>query len=262
MNPDTRTEPGWLDALIDTLEADPSIGLVTSRVMLLNDPQRINTCGNQVHLTGLTLCRGAGQEPMAFLAPAQVGAVSGAAFAIRRELFEILGGFDQQFFMYMEDTDLSLRAQLAGYKCAYVPSSVVFHDYKLRFGPRKTFYQERNRYLTVLKVYRWPTLLVLLPAYLLAEIVTWGFVLMQDREHWGNKVRVYHWVATHWRQIGASRQETQAIRRVNDRALLAHCTHELAFEQTGGGFIARLSHAVFDPLFLVFHRLALAIVRW
>ena len=91
----------------------------------------------------------------------------------------------------MEDTDLSWRARLAGYRCLYVPTSIVYHEYTLRFGPRKIFYQERNRYLMLLKGAHWATLLVLLPALLLAEVVTWGFVLAQDRRRLANKARAY-----------------------------------------------------------------------
>lgn len=262
LNPDTRVETGWCEALLAALEANPEAGLATSRILMLSSPDRINTCGNDTHCSGLTLCRGAGRPALTFSQLSEVSAVSGACFVIRRALFKELGGFDHSFFMYMEDTDLSWRARLAGYKSLYVPGSVVYHDYRLRFGPRKTFYQERNRYLMMLKVYRWRTLLALLPALILAEIVTWGFVLTRDRAHLDNKLRVYAWIVTHWRSIMQARRASQALRRVPDHALLASCTHALAFEQTGDGLVATVAHYIFDPLFGLFHQLALRIVRW
>ena len=262
LNPDTIVEPGWLEALIAALESDPQCGLATSRILLLDDPRRINTCGNDVHCTGLTLCRGMGKDRAAFPDQTEVGAVSGAAFAVRRQVFETLEGFDETFFLYVEDTDLSWRARLAGYQCLYVPRSVVYHDYRLHFGPRKTFHQERNRYLMLLKSLRWRTLLVLLPALLAAEVVAWGFVLLRDRRHLANKLRAYGWVVEHWGEIVASRRRVQATRKVSDREMIAGCTHRLAFEQTGEGAIARLAHAVFDPLFYALHRVALALVWW
>ena len=262
LNPDTVVEPGWLDALLSALEADPQAGLATSKILLLNDPQRINTCGNDVHLTGLTLCRGMGLESSALAEPQEVGAVSGAAFAMRRDLFETLGGLDETFFLYMEDTDLSWRARLAGYRCLYVPSSRVQHDYALRFGPQKTFYQERNRYLLLLKSLRWRSLIVLMPALLLAEIVTWGFVWLREPRRWANKVQAYRWVLSHWGQVMEVRRRTQALRRVRDRELLALTTYRLAFEQSAGGPLPRLASLVFDPLFFLLHRLTLAVIRW
>jgi GT2 family glycosyltransferase len=262
LNPDTVVEPGWLEPLIKTLESDPRAGLATSRILLLSDPDRINTCGNDVHLTGLTLCRGMGKDREAFAVQGEVAAVSGAAFAMRRELFEALGGFDASFFMYMEDTDLSWRARLAGYGCLFVPQSVVYHDYALHFGPRKTFFQERNRYMMLLKSLRWPTLLLLLPALLLGEIVTWGYVLTREPQRLANKLRAYAWVAGHWGRVMESRRQVQTGRRINDRDLIARCATRLAFEQTGDGFVARLAHLAFDPLFYFLQRLALMIIWW
>lgn len=262
LNPDTAVEPGWLDHLVIALQANPRVGLVTSKILLMSDPQRINTCGNDVHCTGLTLCRGMGRDSNAFTEPTEVDAVSGAAFAVRRETFEALGGFDADFFMYMEDTDLSWRARLAGYTCLCAPESVVYHDYSLHFGPRKTFYQERNRYLMLLKSLRWGTFAALLPALLLGEGVTWGFVLLRERRNLGNKLQAYAWVFRHWRSIMKARRTTQSLRRIRDRDLIARCSHRLSFEQTGPGVLARAAHVVFDPLFFLLHRLALALVWW
>ncbi len=262
LNPDALVTAGWLEALLESLASDLAVGLATSRILLLSDSERINACGNEMHYTGLTLCRGLGQRRAAMDRPAEVSAVSGAAFAMTRELFLELGGFEQEFFMYMEDTDLSWRARLAGYRCLYVPSSVVYHNYTLHFDPLKTFYQERNRYLILLRGLRGRSLLLLLPALLLAEAVTWGFSLLLDRGRWTNKLRAYAWILRHGREVAAGRRAVQALRRSPDRQLIAACTHRLAFEQTGVGFVARVAHVVFDPLFLVWHWAALALMRW
>jgi hypothetical protein len=180
---------------------------------------------------------------------AEVGSVSGAAFVIRRTLFETLGGFDPSFFMYMEDTDLSLRARLAGWRILYVPDSIVYHDYRLTFGPRKTYYQERNRYWLLLKVFRQRTLIALLPALLLAELVAWGFVLLRDRRNWANKLQAYRVVIRDREQLKLARRQTQALRRVPDSHLLAQAHFRLGYEQTGHGLLTTLAHWIFDPLF-------------
>ncbi len=262
LNPDTVVEPGWLDALIAALDASPQAGLATPKILLREDPEHINTCGGDLHLTGLHLCRGMGKPRTELTEAAAVGAISGAAFAMRRELFERLGGFDGSFFLYMEDTDLSFRVRLAGYTCLYAPESVVRHRYVLRFGPDKTYYQERNRYLMLLKGLRWPTLVVMTPALLLGEVVTWGYVVLGDRAHWTNKLRAYGYVVRHWPAIMAQRRLVQAQRRAADRDVLRQSTHHLAYEQTGAGAAATLAHFVFDPLFLVFRGLTLAVTRW
>lgn len=262
LNPDTEVTPGWLDALIAALESSPRVGMATAKILLREERERINTCGGDTHLTGLTLCRGMGQQRDEMAEPAAVGAVSGAAFVMRRALFRQVGGFDGSFFMYMEDTDLSWRVRLAGYTCLYAPEAVVYHRYNLRFGPDKTYYQERNRYVMLLKGLRWPTLLLLAPALLLAEVVTWGYVLVGDRPRWRNKLRAYGYIVRHWPAIMAERRRVQAQRGAADRTLLRQTTHHLAYEQTGDGLAASLAHWVFDPLFLLFRQAALAATRW
>ena len=176
----------------------------------MSDPERLNTCGCNIHVTGLTLCRGMGRARDTYVQRDEVGAISGAAFAIRAELFERLGGFDETMFLYLEDTDLSWRARLAGWQTVYVPDSLVLHDYELRITPLKVFWEERNRYLMLLKSLRWPTLLLLAPVYLLAEVITWAFVLLKDRHNIGNKLRAYGWVMASWSLIRRKRRETRA----------------------------------------------------
>jgi GT2 family glycosyltransferase len=262
LNPDTEVADGWSEALISALEADPALGLATSRITLRDHPARLNAAGNDVHLTGLTLCRGAGRPAADYDRPADVAAVSGAAFAIRRDLFELLEGFDPSFFTYLEDTDLSLRARLAGYRSVYVPESLVLHDYRLRFGPLKSYYQERNRYLMLLKLYRWPTLLLLLPPLILAELVAWGCVLLADRGHWPNKLRAYRYMLSRWRPIWRSRARVQALRAVPDRQLLAATTSALDYGQSGLARSSRAARRLFDPFFAPYRRFLLRVVRW
>lgn len=262
LNPDTRPDPAALGALVTALGQDPHCGMSTARILLASQPDRINTCGNQIHLSGITLCRGAGQPASQYSAPDQVSAVSGAAFAMRRDLFHQLGGFDPVFFMYLEDTDLSLRARLAGWTCCYVPAAVVAHDYRLQFSPNKTFYLERNRYWMLLKHFRLATLTLLLPVLLLAEAISWGFVLLRQPQRWRNKTAAYAWVWRHRQELAQARQCTQALRRTTDRALLLQHVWRLDFAQVGSGPAARLAALVFNPLFAGLKALLVAFLWW
>ncbi|OQY46047.1 MAG: hypothetical protein B6242_08800 [Anaerolineaceae bacterium 4572_78] len=257
INPDTTVENGWLEALIDALESNPKAGLATSQILLMASPYRVNACGNNTHFTGLTLCRGMGQKRNELSAMVEVGATSGCAFAMRKDLFDTLGGFDEPFFMYMEDTDLSWRARLMGYKVIYVPDSIVYHDYKLKFGSKKVFYQERNRYIMLLKSLKWRTLLLMTPALLLAEIITWGFVLVRERTNFSNKLKAYKWIVEHWTELMEKRHEVQRLRQVSDHEFLSDCITNLDYSQTGKGLIAMLADKVFNPLFSILHKFSL-----
>lgn len=262
LNPDTLVERGWMDALLAPFADDRRIGLTTARILLLKDPTRLNTCGNNIHLTGLTLCRGMGQGRDAYPRREPVAAISGAACAIPTELFRQLGGFDESFFLYLEDTDLSWRARLAGRETVYVPDCVVLHDYELRITPKKVFWQERNRLLMLLKSLRWPTLILMLPALLLAEVIAWSFVLMRDRRNAANKLRAYGWIMTNWRRVLAKRRETQAGRAVSDRVLIKSTGFRIEFEQAATGGVVAVARFVFDPLFFILRGFTLALLWW
>lgn len=251
INPDTSVEDGWLDALIHAMQINHDTCLVTCKVVLLDNPSKINACGNDVHISGITLCRGMGQPATSFCTPTTVNAVSGAAFAMPRKLFRELDGFDQDFFMYMEDTDLSLRARLAGKPTLFVPDSIVNHAYALRFGPSKTYFQERNRYLMLLKLYHWRTLLVLLPILILGEMVTWGFVLLQEPARMGNKFRAYGWVIKNWKQIVYKHRQVQRSRQASDRILINEMITNLDIVQVQSGWMGKMAGKIFSGLFYI-----------
>jgi GT2 family glycosyltransferase len=262
LNPDILVQRGWLDALRRALDADSTAGLATARILLKDRPDTINTCGIDVHISGLSMCRGMGHPRQAFNTQCEVTAVSGAAFMIRRDLFFQLGGFDSRYFLYMEDIDLSLRARLAGWRILFVPNAMVYHDYKLCFGPLKIYYQERNRYFMLIRIYQYRTLAVLLPTLLLAEVVTWGFVIGHEPKRLINKLNAYAAVLRVWPALIRTRRRVQSLRKITDRTLLESSVSLLNFEQIGKTLTVRLAHQIFDPLFHACHSFALRVVSW
>lgn len=262
LNPDTIPHAGWLERLIAALESQPKVGMATPKILLLSEPGKINTCGNTIHLTGISVCRGVRASETEYSKPDMVSAVSGACFAVRRSLFTELGGFDDAFFMYMEDTDLSLRARLLGYEIAYVPDAIIEHDYALTLNESKIFLQERNRYLMLLKALKWPTLLVLLPALLEAEVITWGFVLLRDRRGVLQKLAAYGWVIANWKKVIQKRLQTQRYRRAADKDIIHATVYHLDVRQLGDTPFARFCERVFDAAFALYLWLLRRIVSW
>jgi GT2 family glycosyltransferase len=225
LNPDTVVESGWLDALLAPLKAQP--GLATAKILLLDEPSRIDTCANAVHLSGLTVCRGHGRSAGSFCGLEQVLAVSGAAFAIDRELFDRLGGFDERFFMYLEDTDLSLRAALLGAPVWYVGESRVHHRHVPAFGPRKLHWLERNRWLMLLKIWSGQTLLSLLPTLIVVEALTWSYALVRGPAALRAKASSWAWLLARLPGILSARRVTQRGRVADDWFLLRRCSWRL-----------------------------------
>ncbi|MGI8857781.1 MAG: glycosyltransferase family 2 protein [Thermomicrobiales bacterium] len=261
LNPDTEPEPTWLATLVAALEADPAIGLATSKIILTNDRTRINTCGNAVHIAGFATCRGLNAPATQYTEPEDVAAVSGAAFIIRRALMERLGGFDASFFMYVEDTDLSWRAILLGARCRIVPASVVAHRYALTLDAEKTFYLERNRMQMLLKCYRARTLLLLAPALLLGEVAAWGYAALQGPAHLRAKANAARWVFHHRRDIRERRRTVQASRVVGDCALLSLATSQLPIALLQSGRGARIATVCAALPFMLSRHAVLALER-
>src|SRR5262249_22813624 len=136
VNQDAVGTPGWIESLVDALDQDVSAAAANPKILLRTDPRRLNTCANAPNYTGITLCRGYNQPATHFVRTEVVGAISGAAFVVRRDAFLRIGGFDPAFFLYLEDTDLSLRLALAGYHCRYVPDASVLHEFTPSFTAR------------------------------------------------------------------------------------------------------------------------------
>ena len=121
LNDDAVAHPGWLDALVAALEARPDAGMCASQVRLFGEP-RLDSAGMLVARDGSSKQRGHGRPPEDFPVAEEVLMPSGSAALYRRAMLDEIGGFDDDFFLYCEDTDLGLRARWAGWKCLYVPA--------------------------------------------------------------------------------------------------------------------------------------------
>jgi GT2 family glycosyltransferase len=261
LNPDAVAEPGWLLALVSGMLADGR-NLATSKITLLKDRQRLNTSGNQIHYLGLSFCRGWKLDRSAYSTPELVSGASGAALAITRDLFDRLEGFDEGMFLYHDDVDLSLRALLAGERCMYVPDSVVEHDYELRLSPQKWCWVESHRYAVLLKTYRLPTLLMLLPALVSVELMTLAYLATRGPAYVAAKLASYGWLARNWRAILSARRRAQRLRTIEDRRLLRLLVDRIPFEQLAPAWIARLAGLMVNPVSSAYRRLVISMVRW
>jgi GT2 family glycosyltransferase len=229
LNPDTSVQSGWLDQLLAPLADGPA--LATPQIVLMDQAGLIDAAGNEVHVSGITVCRNHGQRSARRGPTERILAVSGAAFAIDQASFERLGEFDESFFMYLEDTDLSLRAAIAGIPCWYVGGSLVRHRHVPMFGPRKLYWLERNRYQMLLKVWSVPTLFALIPSLLVVEALTWGYAVLGGPTALAAKARAWRMLlANPWR-LAAARRKAQALRRVPDPEILTRCARQLDFQE-------------------------------
>ena len=153
INDDAMASPTWLEHLLIAMETDPRIGSCASAVLLMGT-NSLDSAGMLMAADGSSKQRGNGQPHSTFAKSEMVLMASGSASFFRREMIEQTGGFDEDFFLYCEDSDLGLRAQWAGWTCAYVPQALVTHRYSQSAGkasPLKAYLVERNRLRLVVK---------------------------------------------------------------------------------------------------------------
>jgi GT2 family glycosyltransferase len=128
LNPDTEADPGWLEALIRAAERHPETSFFASKLVDFYDRRILDGAGDALRRSGLPYRLGHGELDRGhFDREAYVFGACAAAALYRRTLFEQIGPFDEDFFAYCEDGDISFRSQLAGHRCLYVPEAVVYH---------------------------------------------------------------------------------------------------------------------------------------
>lgn len=167
LNPDAVPEAGFLDAIRQA----PSGWSAWSGVLTLPGGGRVNNGGGVVHLTGLAWS-GRFDEPVASLpaAPYEAGFLTGGCLAVRRPVWDELGGYADGYGAYHEDTELSLRLRLAGHRFGFVPDARAEHDYLFDKGDAKWRFLEANRWRTIVRTYPAPVLAAAAPVLVAAEL--------------------------------------------------------------------------------------------
>lgn len=128
---DTVVTPGFLDPLIEPFRNDPGLGQTSAKIRFLRDPSRLNAAGGARinFLLGTTKVTGSGEIDRGQYDEPGECIANGGCTLVRRDIYERLNGFDARFDPYgFEDLDFSLRVRKSGFRCLYVPSSLVYHD--------------------------------------------------------------------------------------------------------------------------------------
>ncbi|MDH3404078.1 MAG: glycosyltransferase family 2 protein [Acidobacteriota bacterium] len=171
LNVDTQAAPDWLAQLAAHLEAAPdSVGFAASKMLQLAVPERIDGAGDTFSRYGSARKRGHGEPAAGWTRPERVLSASAGAALYRRSMLDDVGLFDESFGSYLEDVDLGLRAQLAGWECLFVPAARVLHEGGGSALPRPGYVRllTANRAATVVKNLPGRLLLRHLPA------LVWG----------------------------------------------------------------------------------------
>lgn len=247
INPDTRVEPDFLPPLIEQMNKSESIAVCQPLVYLF-DKKTVNLTGKETHYLGFDWIRD--YKSKRKLRNEQIYSFSGSGVLIRKSIYVKLGGYDDLYFMYYEDSDLSWKLNLFGKKILFTPKSVLYHDYKYipqeKHQPlkRKLFYIERNRLQTIFKNYSFKTLFLLVPAIIFMEI---GMITFAIIDGWGlTKLKTYLSIMQNFETLNSNRKFIQEKRIVSDKTIMQSFKSKITFEKFSNPVIKYIVNPVLD----------------
>lgn len=172
LNPDAYAEPRWLEELLAATIRRPEFSFFGSRLVRAGAPDELDGTGDVMHVSGMAWRRDHGLSVAGVeRAEEEIFSPCAAAALYRRDVFLSVGGFDEHFFCYYEDSDLSFRLRLTGERCLYVPGAVAHHvgsattgrmsDFTIYHSYRnQTWVYVKNMPLPLLIGYFWQHVLV------------------------------------------------------------------------------------------------------
>jgi GT2 family glycosyltransferase len=175
LNPDAFPEPDWLRRLLRAADEHPDASAFGSRQLCHEDADILDGIGDSYHMSGLVWRQGyRARQKAEDLVPREIFSPCAAAALYRRQALADIGGFDEDYFCYVEDVDLGFRLRLAGHKALYVPEAVVRHVGSATTGGQNgdfsVYHGHRNLVWTYVKNMPGALFWLLLPVHLLANL--------------------------------------------------------------------------------------------
>ncbi|WP_292295136.1 glycosyltransferase family 2 protein [Marivita sp.] len=230
LNNDVETDPDWLAVMVGTMDAHPHAGSGASQLMDFRDRDVVDSLGDGFLPIGISIKAWSGARyPLQGLEVQEIQSPCAAASVYRKAMLDRIGLFDEDFFAYMEDIDLGLRAQMAGYRCIFIPGAVVYHIGSATSGGTASAFSIHqtvaNTYRVILKNVPLP----LLPIYVTLTLSTHLFALAASAIP--GKL---DWVAQNRRSVG--RGLINAVRAIPNSLKKRHKMQHLR-TQTTSNFI-------------------------
>jgi GT2 family glycosyltransferase len=168
LNNDVELQPDYMAKLAQALDSDSKLGFATGKLLRATQRTHLDGAGDAMLMSGAAYRLGHfDQDNGQYDRPMPVLSGCGAAVLYRREVLELCGGLDEDFFAYLEDVDLALRAHLLGYTGLYMPHAVAYHIGSATLGdvlhPQIVEYLTRNQIYLLAKDYPGSLLWRLLP---------------------------------------------------------------------------------------------------
>lgn len=223
---DTEPAPSWLEPLVETLESNPTIGACQCKLLLMNERNKIDYVGDYISNLGFLVQRVPSGEIDAGQADSrdEILSAKSAAMIIRSDVFREIGGFDEDYFIYVEETDLGWRTWLRGYRIIFVPESRVYHEFgtsQIIVGKKQNylvkFHGTKNYITTLMKNLEFKNAVKIVPIHIFLWFGIAGWSLLNGglkESFWVLKGILYTFVNI--KTILQKRKEIQRYRRMSD----------------------------------------------
>jgi len=267
MDYDTVVGKVWLSPLVESMRRDPGAGICVSRAIFYPEKEVIHSDGGWAHYVGnMTLKNGFSSLEGASSHSEEVGAAGSTSMLVDRKKALEIGGFDKDYFVYLNDFEFSLRMRLAGYRCLSCPQSIIYHkggnpavSYRGsgQYPRLRAFYIFRNRWFTILKIYSPKTIILCLPALAVYELAIIG--MASTRGLLLTYLKALFSVIKSLPAIYEKRKPVQAMRKIPDSELLT--SHPLSFVpgSVGKGMQVRLL-GLLNILFIAYWKVVRAVL--
>jgi GT2 family glycosyltransferase len=194
LNNDARLAPGCLAALVGAADRHPEAGMLAPKTLVTTDPSRLDSAGLLIYADGVNRPRGWLElDGAAFAREEEVVFPCASVALYRRAMLDDVGGFDDDYFLYLEDADLGMRGRLRGWGSVYVPGAVAYHLKSSTAGKHskvKAYHVERNRVFNLIKHAPLPIVL-LSPLFTAYRYALQAFAALTKRGASGGFVRDY-----------------------------------------------------------------------
>jgi GT2 family glycosyltransferase len=229
LNNDTIVADGWLQGLVDAV-APASVAIAGSLVRTEGIPEKYYEKNGSLNFLGHNIMRKFDRPENTFFA-------GGASLIYKRDILGL--PFDDEYFLYLEDVYLSLRARFLGCSVMQTSASRVRHlgsdTTRRQQASLITMYQERNRLLTMLLFFGMPTLLKLLPLFALNVCAKLAASLLVRRYSFAGLLRAYLWLIAHPVTIAGKRRVLRTARRVPEKDVTTWMTSDLTNGESASG---------------------------
>lgn len=231
-NMDTIFDKNWLKELVISLEKNPQAGIAQSKILLASENNLINSLGNSLHFLGFGFTNGYKEKDRLIDGYPEIsGYASGCSFIIRKATLEKIGFYNEEYYMYHDDIEMSWKTKLAGWQIILAPQSIVYHKYEFSRSVKMIYYMERNRYLVLFSFYQISTLILIFPTLLIMEIGMFFYAFKND--WFKTKLEIYQYFCKieTWRKIKKTRQEVGTIRKIKDKNIIQDMVGQVLFQE-------------------------------